>query len=104
VSITRIAHLCRFGGQRRENGQLYSELLRPGLECHSSARAIHHGQQITYHPLAVYGKDELRLTRYRRLKADDPDLQAIRTHWEQSLRRAVQELPGVTFDGQGDKT
>ncbi len=50
--------------------------------------------------LAVYRKDELRLTRYRRLMAEDPDLQAIRTHWEQSLRRAVQELPGIAFDGE----
>jgi putative proteasome-type protease len=50
--------------------------------------------------LTVYRKDELRLTRYRRLKAEDPDLQAIRTQWEQSLRRAVQELAGVTFDGE----
>jgi putative proteasome-type protease len=54
--------------------------------------------------LAVYRKDELRLTRYRRLKAEDPELRAIRTQWEQSLRRAIQDLPGVRFDGEGEKT
>ncbi len=47
--------------------------------------------------VAVYRNDELRLTRYRHLKAEDAELQAIRTQWERSLRRAVQELPGIGF-------
>lgn len=48
--------------------------------------------------LLVYGRDELRLTRQRRFPASDPDLQAIQSQWEQSLRKAVQELPAVRFD------
>ena len=45
----------------------------------------------------VYRADELRFARYRRLDSEDPEWQAIRTQWEQSLRRAVQELPAVRF-------
>ena len=48
--------------------------------------------------LAVYAAGEFQLTRNRRLSADDPDLRALRRQWEQSLRRAVQELPAVRFD------
>ena len=44
--------------------------------------------------LMVYGRDELRITRQRRFIDKDPDLLAIQIQWEQSLRRAVQELPG----------
>ena len=50
--------------------------------------------------LLVYTKDELRLSRYRRFEAKDPDLLAIHSLWEQALRRAVQEIPHVEFDGQ----
>jgi putative proteasome-type protease len=48
--------------------------------------------------LAIYGADELRITRCRRFQADDPDLRAIQAQWERSLGKAVQELPAVTFD------
>jgi putative proteasome-type protease len=48
--------------------------------------------------LVLYATNDLRITRYRRFSADDPDLRAIRTQWEQSLRKAVQELPAVRFD------
>ena len=48
--------------------------------------------------LAVYSANEFRITRYRRLGADDPDLIAIRKQWEQALRKTVQELPEVRFD------
>jgi putative proteasome-type protease len=47
--------------------------------------------------LAIYAANEFRLTRSRRMGADDPDLRAIRLQWEQSLRRAVKELPAVQF-------
>ncbi len=47
--------------------------------------------------LLIYKKDELRVARQRRFHAKDPDLQAIQTHWEQALRRAVQELPSIDF-------
>src|SRR4051812_35045987 len=49
--------------------------------------------------LLVYVTGELGITRQRRFLAKDPDLQAIQTQWEQTLRRAVQELPPVRFDG-----
>jgi putative proteasome-type protease len=47
--------------------------------------------------LLVYARDELRFSRHRRLAASDPDLMAIHTQWEQALRKAVQELPAVSF-------
>jgi putative proteasome-type protease len=48
--------------------------------------------------LVVYVANELRITRYRRLRADDPDLHLIRTQWDRALRKTVQELPAVQFD------
>ena len=48
--------------------------------------------------LAVYTANEFRITRYRRLGADDPDLLAIRLQWEKALRNAVRELPAVRFN------
>jgi putative proteasome-type protease len=50
--------------------------------------------------LAVYSADELRITRYRRFGADDPDLRTIRKHWEQALRKTVQDLPELRFEDQ----
>jgi putative proteasome-type protease len=49
--------------------------------------------------LLIYAAGELGITRQRRFLAKDPDLLAIHTQWEQALRRAVQELPPVRFDG-----
>jgi putative proteasome-type protease len=48
--------------------------------------------------LALCAANDLQITRYRRFGADDPDLRAIRVHWEQALRKSVQELPPVRFD------
>ena len=48
--------------------------------------------------LLVYTKDALRIDRYRRFAAKDPDLVAVHTQWDHSLRRAVQELPAIRFD------
>jgi putative proteasome-type protease len=52
--------------------------------------------------LLVYGRDELRFTRYRRFPEKDPDLLAVHSQWEQALRKAVQELPPVSFDPPGE--
>ena len=49
--------------------------------------------------LAVYSRDEFTLTKRVRLGADDPQLLAIRTQWEQELRAAVTRLPEVKFEG-----
>jgi putative proteasome-type protease len=51
--------------------------------------------------LLIYSRDELRVSRQRRFFAKDPDLLAIHSQWETSLRRAVQELPPVRFDVSG---
>ncbi len=51
--------------------------------------------------LLVYSRDALRVTRHRRFLAKDPDLLAIQTHWEQALRKAVQELPPIQFAEPG---
>jgi len=47
--------------------------------------------------LLIYERDELRVSRQRRFLAKDPDLLAIHSHWEQALRKAVQELPPIDF-------
>jgi len=47
--------------------------------------------------LIVYGADEFQITRSRRFATDDPYWRAIQVQWEQSLRKAVQELPTVKF-------
>ena len=48
--------------------------------------------------LLLYKKDGLEVTRYRRVGAGDPDLNSIHASWEQSLRRAVEQLPDIEFD------
>jgi putative proteasome-type protease len=47
--------------------------------------------------LLIYRRDELSVRRYRRLEAEDPDLKAIREQWEQALRKAVHDLPEISF-------
>lgn len=49
--------------------------------------------------LLLYTKDSLDVTRYRRLSAGDRDLNLIHSSWEQSLRRAVEQLPDIELDG-----
>jgi putative proteasome-type protease len=51
--------------------------------------------------LLVYAKDELRINRYRRFSAKDPDLLAVHVQWETALRKAVAELPPVQFGEPG---
>ena len=48
--------------------------------------------------LLLYKRDSLEVTRYRRVGAGDPDLNSIHASWEQSLRRAVEQLPDIEFD------
>jgi putative proteasome-type protease len=47
--------------------------------------------------LLVYKNDSLELTRYRRFSSSDQDLNTIHSCWEQSLRRAVEQLPEIEF-------
>ncbi len=47
--------------------------------------------------LLLYKKDSLEITRYRRICAGDRDLNLIHSSWEQSLRRAVEQLPDIEF-------
>jgi putative proteasome-type protease len=53
--------------------------------------------------LVVYAKDELEITRRRRLTATDPDLHGIHVQWERALRRGVGELPEIDFETFGQK-
>ena len=50
-------------------------------------------------PLEVllYQNDKLEFDRYRRFEADDPELDLMHACWEQTLRRAVEELPTLHF-------
>ena len=48
--------------------------------------------------LLLYQKDSLEVTRHRRLSAGDRDLNLIHSSWEQSLRRAVEQLPDIEFE------
>jgi putative proteasome-type protease len=47
--------------------------------------------------ILLYRKDSFELGEYRRFLASDEDLNAIHATWEQSLRRAVEQLPAVEF-------
>jgi putative proteasome-type protease len=47
--------------------------------------------------LLAYPTDELNVTRQRRFAENDPDLQKIRTRWEQALRQSIQRLPELRF-------
>jgi len=47
--------------------------------------------------LLIY-KNTFAITRCRRLAAMDHDLNLIHASWEQSLRRAVEQLPEIQFD------
>ena len=53
-------------------------------------------------PLEVllYQNDKLDFDRYRRFEADDPELHLMHARWEQTLRRAVEDLPAVRFDAR----
>lgn len=48
--------------------------------------------------LLLYRKDSLQLNCYRKFTERDTDLATIHACWEQSLRRAVEELPQIRFD------
>jgi putative proteasome-type protease len=48
--------------------------------------------------LLLYRANDLRITKYRRFTSKDPDLQRVQLQWEHALRKAVLELPEVTFD------
>ena len=52
--------------------------------------------------LLLYQKDSLDVTRYRRLSAGDRDLNLIHSSWEQSLRRAVEQLPDIELRPAGN--
>lgn len=47
--------------------------------------------------MLVYRNDELRIEKHRRFAANDPLLTAMRSRWEQELRKAIQELPEISF-------
>jgi putative proteasome-type protease len=47
--------------------------------------------------IVLYRKDSFDLTEYRRFSASDQDLTVIHASWEQSLRRAVEQLPEIEF-------
>jgi putative proteasome-type protease len=48
--------------------------------------------------LLIYKKNSFTITRHRRLSAFDHDLNVIHASWEQSLRRAVEQLPEIHFE------
>jgi putative proteasome-type protease len=52
--------------------------------------------------LLLYKKDSLQVTRYRRVSAGDRDLNLIHSSWEQSLRRAVEQLPDIEFQSESN--
>ena len=51
--------------------------------------------------IVCYPNDCLNVDRYRSFAADDPELLAIHSGWEQALRKSVQELPRFTFGQAG---
>jgi putative proteasome-type protease len=53
--------------------------------------------------MLAYSVDELNITRQRRFDIDDPQLQKMRTRWDQALRQAVLKLPEVRFPAAAQK-
>jgi putative proteasome-type protease len=47
--------------------------------------------------LMLYRSNSLILDCYRKFNQGDPELQTIHARWEQSLRRAVEDLPDLHF-------
>jgi putative proteasome-type protease len=47
--------------------------------------------------LMLYRRNSLILDCYRKFTSGDAELQTIHGHWEQSLRRAVEDLPDLHF-------
>jgi putative proteasome-type protease len=47
--------------------------------------------------MLLYRRDTLMLDCYRKFNHGDAELQTIHGHWEQSLRRAVEDLPDLHF-------
>jgi putative proteasome-type protease len=47
--------------------------------------------------LILYRNNSLTLDCYRRFPGTDKDLMMIHSRWEQSLRKAVEELPEIHF-------
>jgi len=47
--------------------------------------------------ILAYHKDSLNFTHHRRFNERDPALAQVRTFWEQSLRKAVADLPPITL-------
>lgn len=47
--------------------------------------------------LLLYRKDSFEISHYRRFSATDQDLSVIHSCWEQSLRRAVEQLPDIEY-------
>jgi putative proteasome-type protease len=47
--------------------------------------------------MILYVKDSFNLDNYRRLPADDHELEHIHALWERSLRNAVEDLPDLNF-------
>lgn len=47
--------------------------------------------------LLAYEEDSLLFTHHRHFPIDDPDLNKIRTRWQQALRKAISGLPNIRF-------
>lgn len=54
--------------------------------------------------ILIYRAGELEVKRHRRMSASDPDLKEVHLHWEQSLRKAIQELPPIEFGVQPEES
>jgi len=53
--------------------------------------------------LVVYERDELDISRRRRLTDSDPDLLQVRQQWDEGLRRTISGLPAIDFETFGQK-
>ncbi len=52
--------------------------------------------------IALYRDGELNLSRCRRIRDNDPLLRDIHLKWEHSLRKAVHELPAISFEDESN--
>jgi putative proteasome-type protease len=92
---------CKYGRPILDRGVVYDQTTLPEaakyalLSLDSTMRS-----NVTVGPpidLIVYHTDELDITHQTRFSDKDPELIAIRTQWEQTLRKGVQDLPDIRF-------
>ncbi len=93
---------CKYGRPILDRGIDMADLARGGGQVRAAVvrcdDAIERHRRAADRPAPVQEEHLRPSTRYRRLAAIDQDLNLIHASWEQSLRRAVEQLPEIHFE------